>query len=82
MNRRLLFVLIAACLTASCATQHPPDAKALTSDILSAAAVKRACVRGEVPYCLAKGTRINGTSQELGCECAPQGLLTDPRPLR
>ncbi len=82
MTRRLLFVLIAASLAAGCATQRAPDAKALTSDILGAAAAKRACVRGEVPYCLAKGTRINGTSQELRCECAPQGLLAAPRPSR
>ena len=78
MNRRLLFVLIAAALTAGCATHRTPEVQALTSDIFGAAAQKLACRAGEAPYCLAKGSRIKRANQDLRCECAPQNLLLNP----
>jgi hypothetical protein len=79
MNRRLLFILIAAALTAGCATHRTPEAEALTSDIFGAAAQNRACQAGEASYCLVRGSHIKSVDQDRRCECAPQNMLTEPR---
>ena len=82
MNRRLLFVLIAAVLTASCATHRTPEVQALTSDIFGAAAQTLACRAGEAPYCLSKGSRIKSVNQNRSCTCASTELVIDPRFVR
>jgi hypothetical protein len=82
MNRRLLFVLIAAALTPSCATQRTPEVHALTSDIFGAAARTLACRVGEAPYCLSKGSRIKSVNQNMSCECGSTELVIDARFVR
>ena len=75
MNRRLSIILIAACLSAGCATSPTTQTEALASDILGARARQLVCASGEIPYCITNGTRLKKASAVKECGCAPSAEL-------
>ena len=74
MKRPLLLTALAAFLCGGCASTPKSATEALTADILNGSSQQTTCAYGEIPRCMATGSRIHGLNSHTSCECLVREL--------
>jgi len=74
----LLLTVLAASLSAACASAPQPETQRLTSEIVSNASQNQACASDEIPSCRTTGTRITSRYAQKTCGCLQRELLFRP----
>jgi hypothetical protein len=74
----LLLSVLAASLSAACASGPQPETERLTSEILSRSSQNQACSSDEIPTCRTTGTRITSRYAQKTCGCMLREQLGQP----
>jgi hypothetical protein len=81
MKRPIVLLLVAACLSAGCATRAPVEKASLIAEVFRTPSHSLNCAGVEVPYCRTNATRVEA-AQEESCRCMNPFALTRGNPWR